>query len=86
MCRTWLKGLDDVTKRYLIAVAAHNLGWIMRTLFGVGKPRGLPGRGGRSAAEFTPSDTHPAPWLVRLRELLTTATNHTPNAKGALVE
>lgn len=85
MRRTWLKGLIDVTKRYVIAAAAHNLGRIMRTLFGAGKPRGLPGYRGRSAAEFTPSDTHPTPWLVRLRDWLTTATTHTINAKGALV-
>jgi transposase len=39
--RSWLCGLIDVTKRYLIAVAAHNLGRIMRKLFGMGKPRTL---------------------------------------------
>lgn len=52
MRRTWLKGLVDVTKRYLIATAAHNLGRMLRTLFGVGKPRGLQGFGGVSAADF----------------------------------
>jgi IS5 family transposase len=39
--RSWLRGLVDVTKRYLITVAAHNLGRVLRKLFGVGKPRGL---------------------------------------------
>jgi hypothetical protein len=39
MRRTWLKGLGDVMKRYLIATAAHNLGRMLRPLFGVGKPR-----------------------------------------------
>ncbi len=39
--RSWLRGLADVTKRYLIAVAAHNLGRILRSLFGVGKPKAL---------------------------------------------
>jgi hypothetical protein len=39
--RSWLKGVIDVTKRYLIAVAAHNLGTIMRKLFGIGKPKTL---------------------------------------------
>jgi hypothetical protein len=39
MRRTWLTGFIDVTKRYLIATAAHNLGRVLRTLFGVGKPR-----------------------------------------------
>ena len=31
----------NVSKRYLIAAAAHNLGRIMRKLFGIGKPRTL---------------------------------------------
>jgi transposase len=39
--RTWLRGLINVTKRYLIAAAGHNLGRIMRKLFGVGKPKNL---------------------------------------------
>jgi transposase len=43
MRRTWLTGTIDVTKRYVIAVAAHNLGRIMRKLFGMGKPRALQG-------------------------------------------
>jgi hypothetical protein len=33
-----------VAKRYLMQVAAFNLGVVMRALFGVGKPRGLQGR------------------------------------------
>src|SRR5438034_8839316 len=37
MRRSWLKGVAKVTKRYLIAVAAHNLDRILRKLFGVGK-------------------------------------------------
>lgn len=41
--RSWLKGLVDVTKRYLIAAAAHNLGRILRKLFGIGKPKSLQG-------------------------------------------
>jgi hypothetical protein len=41
--RTWLRSLEDVTKRYRLAAAAHNLGRIMRMLFGVGKPRVLQG-------------------------------------------
>ena len=43
MRRSWLKGVVDVTKRYLIAVAAHNLGRMMRKLFGIGKPKTLQG-------------------------------------------
>jgi len=44
--RTWLRGLVNVSKRYLVQVAAHNLGLLMRKLFGVGKPRALQGAGG----------------------------------------
>jgi len=43
MRRSWLTGTIDVTKRYLIAVAAHNLGRILRKLFGIGKPKALQG-------------------------------------------
>jgi transposase len=45
--RTWLRGLENVTKRYVVQVAAHNLGLLMRKLFGVGKPKTLQGDGGR---------------------------------------
>lgn len=41
--RTWLRGLLQVTKHYLIQVAVRNLGVILRTLFGVGTPRSLQG-------------------------------------------
>jgi hypothetical protein len=39
--RSWLRGLQKVSKRYLIQAAAHNLGVLMRKLFGMGTPRGL---------------------------------------------
>jgi transposase len=39
--RTWLCGIDQVRKRYLVAAVAHNLGRLMRALFGMGTPRGL---------------------------------------------
>jgi transposase len=39
--RTWLQGIEKVKKRYLIAAMAHNLGRLMRELFGMGTPRGL---------------------------------------------
>jgi transposase len=64
--RTWLRGLEDVTKRYRLAAAAHNLARIMRLLFGIGKPRVL-----QSPAALA--------WLVQLivaafgRALTTTA-------------
>jgi transposase len=43
--RTWLCGLLKVSKRYLIQVAARNLGLILRKLFGMGTPRSLQGCG-----------------------------------------
>ena len=39
--RTWLTGIENVRKRYLLSAAAHNLGVIMRSLFKMGTPRGL---------------------------------------------
>ncbi|HLJ97954.1 MAG TPA: transposase [Gemmataceae bacterium] len=47
--RTWLRGLLKVTKRYVVQVAAHNMGLLMRKLLGMGKPRTLQGGGGCSA-------------------------------------
>jgi transposase len=44
--RTWLRGQETVTKRYLIQVAARNLGLILRKLLGVGTARALQGFGG----------------------------------------
>jgi transposase len=41
--RSRLRGLLDVSKRYLMQVAAHNLGILMRKLFGIGTPRALQG-------------------------------------------
>jgi len=47
--RTWLRGLVEVGKRYLVHVMAHNLGVILRKLFGVGKPREWAARWGSLA-------------------------------------
>ncbi|MCI0353435.1 MAG: transposase, partial [Acidobacteria bacterium] len=41
--RCWLRGLIKVTKRYLLQVAARNLGLILRKLFGIGTARSLQG-------------------------------------------
>ena len=49
MRRTWIGGLVDVAKRYLIAAAAHNLGRLLRKLCGIGKPKALQGEGGLAA-------------------------------------
>ena len=39
----------NVTKRYLMAAAAHNLGRILRRLTGIGKPKALQCGGGLAA-------------------------------------
>ena len=39
MRRTWLRGRQNVHKRYLVHVAGYNLGILMRALFGAGTPR-----------------------------------------------
>ena len=48
--RTWLCGIEKVRKRYLLAAVAHNLGRLMRALFGMGTPRGLQGAAGALSA------------------------------------
>jgi hypothetical protein len=47
--RCWLHGMLKVSKRYLMQVAARNLGLIMRKLFGMGTPRGLQPEGDASS-------------------------------------
>ena len=44
MRRTHLRGHGNILKRLLVHVAACNLGLWMRTLTGIGTPRGLQGR------------------------------------------
>jgi len=51
--RSWLRGFENVTKRYLMTVAAHNLGRICLALFGIGKPRSLQGGLAAFAASLT---------------------------------
>jgi transposase len=45
MRRTWLRGRENVHKRYLVHVAGHNLGILMRLLIGAGTPRAAAARG-----------------------------------------
>jgi transposase len=44
--RSWLRGIEKVQKRYLIAAVARNLGLLMRRLFAIGTPKGLQAAGG----------------------------------------
>ena len=39
MRRAWLRGRENVQKRYLVHVAGYNLGLVMRLLVGAGTPR-----------------------------------------------
>lgn len=48
--RSWLRGLVNVSKRYVIHAAAHNLGVILRKPFGIGTPRSLQGRAAAACA------------------------------------
>jgi transposase len=50
MRRIHLRGHAKILKRLLIHVATSNLALLMRTLFGVGKPKALQGRSGRAWA------------------------------------
>jgi transposase len=50
--RCWLRGLTKVAKRYLLQGMAHNLGVLMRKLFGMGTPRSLQGAGGGPVFAF----------------------------------
>jgi transposase len=44
--RTWLRGLEKVSKRYLLQAAARNLGLVLRKLFGIGTAKSLQGLAG----------------------------------------
>jgi transposase len=37
--RTWLRGLENVTKAHVLKCAAYHLGLLLRKVFGLGKPR-----------------------------------------------
>jgi hypothetical protein len=50
--RALLRGQEKVSKRYLIQVAARNLGLLMRKLFGIGTARSLQGLGGLFLAPY----------------------------------
>ena len=74
MRRVYLRGHENILKRILLHAGALNLGLLMRTLFGVGTPRGLQGH---VAAFFValwssvgPSDTFWAP-VTRLYRFAT---------------
>lgn len=65
--RCWLQGLVKVTKRYLLQVAARNLGLIMRKLFGMGTPRGLQPAGDASSFVYLTHALLVTMWIVLQR-------------------
>jgi len=62
MRRVWLRGRENVQKRYLIHVAGYNLGLIMRLLTGAGTPREFQAR--TFAFLFTIVEPNARPILV----------------------
>ena len=49
MRRAWLRGRENLHKRYLVHVAGYNLGLIMRLLVGAGTPREFQARASASS-------------------------------------
>jgi len=81
MRHTWLRGRENVPKRYLMHVAAYNLGLVMRALLGAGTPKGAAARGaallwlaeptaGLVVLIVVPPDTPPEPTRQRPVELV----------------
>lgn len=51
--RTYLRGLENVTKRYLIQAGSANLGLVMRSIFAHGTPRGWTDYGITEAMKYS---------------------------------
>ena len=56
MRRAWLRGRENLRKRYLVHVAGYNLGLVMRLLVGAGTPRELLAGGSAYLLAFAPAD------------------------------
>ena len=82
--RCWLQGMVKVTKRYLLQVAARNLGLIMRKLFGMGTPRGLQPEGNAASLAYLIHALLAAVWIAlrhawnELKSHLVIALNNRP--------
>src|SRR5690242_8838043 len=63
--RTLLRGQEAVSKRYLIQVAARNLGLILRKLFEVGTARSLQGFAGLFWSLYLAMTTLWSRWAAR---------------------
>jgi transposase len=64
MRRAWLRGRENLKKRYLVHVAGYNLGLIMRLLVGAGTPRELLARASAHLLVFARADGTVAAVLV----------------------
>ena len=71
MRRAWLRGRENLQKRYLVHVAAYNLGLVMRALLGTGTPRELAAKGGLlwSPLPLDSSSSSSRRWTLRLTPL-----------------
>ena len=67
MRRAWLRGRENLHKRYLVHVAGYNLGLIMRLLVGAGTPRELSARASAHLLVLTTADTLTAILIVATR-------------------
>lgn len=72
--RAWLRGEEKVGKRHLMAAMGHNLGVVMRSLFGVGTARSFQGLAALAWALYP---TQIAPWqisslLITSKRMMTT--------------
>jgi transposase len=67
MRRSWLRGRENLHKRYLVHVAGYNLGLIMRLLVGAGTPREFLARGSAHLLVLTAAHTRTAILTVATR-------------------
>jgi transposase len=56
MRRAWLRGRENLQKRYLVHVAGYNLGLVMRLLVGAGTPRAFLARASAHLLVLAPAD------------------------------
>jgi hypothetical protein len=56
MRRAWLRGRENLKKRYLVHVAGYNLGLVMRLLVGAGTPREFLARAAAHLLAFATAD------------------------------
>jgi transposase len=56
MRRAWLRGRENLRKRYLVHVAGYNLGLLLRLLAGAGTPRGFVARAAAHLQVLTTAD------------------------------